>query len=81
MLLLGLVVLAAFIAIAAVCVLRLRGGQVSGGGFDTGAPYNLGLYDSPRYYPYYMMDDWNSWDAGGRCGVACRADGCALACR
>ena len=78
--LLGLAVLAAVIAIAAAAALR-RGGQASGGGFDTGAPYNLGLYDSPRYYPYYMLDDWNSWDAGGRCGVACRADGCALACR
>lgn len=58
----------------------VRGGK-TGGGFDTGGPYNLGLYDSPRYYPYHMSDAWTHWDPAGRCGAACRADGCVLSCR
>lgn len=77
------------IAAAAVAVLvcfwvffaaAARGGK-TGGGFDTGGPYNLGLYDSPRYYPYFATDAWTLWDPAGRCGAACRDDGCTLSCR
>jgi hypothetical protein len=44
-------------------------------------PYNIGLYDSPRYYPYYQAQDWLAWDTDGRCSAACRSDGCTLQCR
>lgn len=57
-----------------------RGDWVGGRG-----PYNLQLYDSPRYYPYYEAKDYMSaWDKAGRCSAYCRASddgGCAVVCR
>ena len=57
-----------------------RGTWVGGRG-----PYNLQLYDSPRYYPSYEGKDYTaSWDEAGRCSAYCRASddgGCAVACR
>ena len=44
-------------------------------------PYNIQLYDSPRYYPFYMGRDWTNWDADNRCSAHCRDDGCAVVCR
>lgn len=48
-------------------------------------PYNLQLYDSPRYYPFYEAKDYMSaWDKAGRCSAYCRASddgGCAVSCR
>lgn len=48
---------------------------------DTFAPYGLGLYDSPRYYPHYQSRDWAEWDADGRCITTCRDDGCVQVCQ
>jgi hypothetical protein len=60
---------------------ELRRGEWRGGG----GPYNLQLYDSPRYYPYYEGRDYAAaWDHAGRCSVFCSASedgGCALSCR
>jgi hypothetical protein len=57
-----------------------RGEWVGGRG-----PYNLQLYDSPRYYPFYEGKDYMaSWDNAGRCSAYCRASddgGCAVTCR
>lgn len=57
-----------------------RGEWVGGRG-----PYNLQLYDSPRYYPFYEGKDYMaSWDKAGRCSAYCRASndgGCAVVCR
>ena len=59
----------------------IRRGEWSGGR----GPYNLQLYDSPHYYPYYESKDvMNAWDGDGRCVSYCRASddgGCAVACR
>ena len=45
-------------------------------------PYNLQLYDSPHFYPFYQGRDWrNAWDVHGRCSANCRKDGCTLVCR
>lgn len=48
-------------------------------------PYNLQLYDSPRYYPYYEARDYmNAWDSHARCSASCgtSADGgCTVSCR
>ena len=48
-------------------------------------PYNLQLYDSPFYYPYYKARDlMAAWDRSGRCVAYCSASedgGCAVACR
>jgi hypothetical protein len=51
-----------------------------GGGFDTGGPYNIGLYDSPRYYPFYQARNWLTWDPDRRCVAYCRGGGCTLSC-
>ena len=60
--------------------------QLRGSGWVGGrGPYNLQLYDSPRYYPYYESRDYaNAWDTSGRCSVSCSASedgGCAVVCR
>lgn len=45
-------------------------------------PYNIGLYDSPYYYPFYQGREYTAaWDGGGQCVTYCRADGCTVVCR
>lgn len=60
-------------------VLR-RGDWVGGRG-----PYNLQLYDSPYFYPYYEARDYmDAWDKDARCSAYCSASedgGCAVVCR
>lgn len=38
--------------------------------YDTG-PLNMQLYDSPRYYPYYMGRDALMFDSDARCAAYC----------
>ncbi len=71
------------IALAVVILLLVAlviAGRTSPGGFDTGGPYNIGLYDSPRYYPFYQARDWLTGAPDSRCVAYCRGDGCTLAC-
>jgi len=45
-------------------------------------PYNMGLYDSPRYYPHYEAPAFVGWDVGRRCAAYCGGPGgCTVACR
>lgn len=79
-----LAVVAILLVLAIVQMARQKGGRkdtaCGGGG---GGPYNIQLYDSPRYYPYYWARDYTCpWDSTGRCAAYCGAGPpCTVSCR
>jgi hypothetical protein len=56
-----------------------REGQ-RGGTFCPG-PYNIGLYDSPHFYPTYEGRDSVEWDGDRRCATYCQQEPCVVWCR
>jgi hypothetical protein len=51
-----------------------------GGAFCPG-PYNMQIYDSPYFYPYYEARAQQQWDADRKCVSFCGQSPCTVWCR
>jgi hypothetical protein len=71
--------LTALLVVAALALLwAARRGRLSA--FCAG-PSNIGLYDSPFYYPRYVARTALAWDSDRRCVAYCGVGDCAIWCR
>lgn len=74
-----LLVVIILVAFAAIWVLPLRTRE-RGGAFCPG-PYNMQIYDSPYFYPYYEARAQQQWDADRKCVSFCGQSPCTIWCR
>jgi hypothetical protein len=54
--------------------------RARGGTFCPG-PYNMQIYDSPYFYPYYEARAQQQWDADRKCVSFCGQSPCTIWCR
>lgn len=83
-------IIAAVLALLIVVILALTGAafmrpkagrsQAHGGTFCPG-PYNMQIYDSPYFYPYYEARAQQQWDADRKCVSFCGQSPCTIWCR
>lgn len=74
-------ILALLIVVILVVAWAARGRAEARGGAFCPGPYNMQLYDSPYFYPYYEARAQQQWDADRKCVSFCGQSPCTIWCR